>query len=112
MTTLYTPYEDLYERFFGLSYSAINDQITQEKDGSYKLTVDVPGCNREHVSLSAKGSQLIITLNRPNKDKKTLTYRLGSKVDASTISATCKDGVLTVTCPVKPSEQPRDIPVN
>lgn len=112
MTTLYTPYEEIYERFFGLPHSVISDQITLEKDGSYKLTVDVPGCNREHVSLSVKGSQLIITLNRPNKNKKTLTYRLGSKVDMSAISASCTDGVLTVTCPVKPSEQPRNIPVN
>lgn len=112
MTTLYTPYEDFYERFFGLSHSATSDQITQEKDGSYKLTVDVPGCNREHVSLSTKGLQLTVTVNRPNKDKKTLTYRLGSKVDADAISASCQDGVLTVTCPVKPSEQPRNIPVN
>jgi HSP20 family molecular chaperone IbpA len=111
MSNLIT-YDAMFNLYTWPTHSSLSDEVTVEKDGSYKLTVDVPGCNREHVSLSAKGSQLTITLSRPNKNKKTITYRIGSKVDAAAISATCKDGVLTVTCPVKPSEQPRDIPVN
>jgi len=109
------PYDAMFNRFFSTTDSNVcdlGDQITQEQDGSYKLAVDVPGCNREHISLSTKGSQLTIILNRPSKDKKTLTYRFGSNVDAAAITATCKDGMLTVVCPIKPSEQPRVIPVN
>jgi HSP20 family molecular chaperone IbpA len=118
MTTLLTPYDAIYNRFFGLPQTSawnthdVNDEITQEADGSYKLTVEVPGFGREHVSLTTKGTQLVITLQRQEKDKKTLTYRIGSKVDQSAITATCKDGILTVLCPVKASEQARDIPVS
>jgi len=120
MTTLLAPYDAIYNRFFGLPQTSawnthsydVNDEIVQEADGSYKLTVEVPGFSRENVSLTTKGTQLVINLQRPEKDKKTLTYHLGSKVDASGITATCKDGILTVLCPVKASEQPREIPVN
>lgn len=118
MSTLLTPYDAVFNRFFGLphseshAYNLLHDDITQEADGSYKLTLEVPGYNKDHVSLTTKGSQLVITLQRSDKDKKTLSYRLGSKVDQSAITATCKDGVLTVLCPVKASEQPRTIPVN
>lgn len=120
MTTLLTPYDAIYNRFFGLPQTStwntnsydVNDEIVQEADGSYKLTVEVPGFSRENVSLSTKGIQLIITLQRPEKDKKTLTYRLGHKVDQTAITATCKDGILTVLCPIKASEQSREIPVS
>lgn len=117
MSTLLTPYDAVFNRFFGLPHSEshaynLYDDITQEADGSYKLTLEVPGYNKNHVSLKTKGAQLVITLQRSEKDKKTLSYRLGSKVDTSAITATCKDGVLTVLCPVKASEQPRTIPVN
>lgn len=117
MSTLLTPYDAVFNRFFGLPHSeshaySLYDDITQEADGSYKLTLEVPGYNKDHVSLTTKGAQLVITLQRSEKDKKTLSYRLGSKVDQSAITATCKDGVLTVLCPVKASEQPRTIPVN
>lgn len=115
-----TPYDAIYNRFFGLPLTSTwdshvystHDEITQEADGSYKLTVDVPGHSKENVSLTAKGTHLVITLQRPEKDKKTLTYRLGAKVDTSAITASCKDGVLTVFCPIKASEQPREIPVS
>ena len=116
MSTL-TTYDAMFNRFFGLpSFSletaSYNDEITQEADGSYKLTVEVPGYNRDHVTLSTKETQLVVTLQQPNKEKKSLTYRLGSKIDQTKIAATCKDGLLTITCPVKQSEQSRAIPVS
>jgi HSP20 family molecular chaperone IbpA len=115
MSTL-APYFDIFNFPRNSSWEShlynLQDEVTHEADGSCKLTIEVPGYSRENVSLATKGSQLVITLQRPEKNKKTLTYRLGSKVDISAISSSCKDGILTVLCPIKASEQPRNIPVD
>jgi len=90
-----------------------HDDITKEADGSCKLELAVPGYNREHVSLSVKEKQLVVNLQKPNSKRKyTKTYHIGDSVDISAITATCKDGMITVLLPLKTSEQPRTIPVN
>lgn len=119
MSTL-TSYDAIYNRFFGLPHTStweshvysLHDEVTQEADGSYKLTVEVPGYGRENVALTTKGSELVVTLQHPERKKKTLTYRIGNKVDQAAITATCKDGILIVRCPIKASEQSREIPVS
>ena len=96
----------MFNRFFGLpTYtwqhsSSINDEINVEKDGSYKLTLEVPGFSREDVNLTVKEGTLNIEMKREGKQKKA-TYRLGKNIDQDNIKASCKDGVLTVSCPVR-----------
>jgi HSP20 family molecular chaperone IbpA len=85
------------------THSSLSDEVTVEKDGSYKLTLEVPGFSREDVKLTVKENALNIELKRENKQRKA-TYRLGKNIDQDNIKATCKDGLLTVHCPTRQPE--------
>ena len=105
MSTLAT-YDTIFNRFFGLptytwqSSSYLNDEVTVEKDGSYKLTLEVPGFSRQDVNLTVKENTLIVEMKRETKQKKA-SYRLGKNIDQENIKASCKDGILTISCPIR-----------
>ena len=111
MSTLSThPYDAIYNRFFGLpSFTTLDtkadqfvDEITRLEDGTYKLVLEVPGFAKEHVSVQAKDSVLTVNLKNETKEKKAV-YRLSKSIDQDKITATCKDGILTVLCPMRES---------
>lgn len=100
----------MFNRFFGLpTYqwntvsNQVNDEITIEKDGSYKLTLEVPGFSREDLNLTVKEGTLVVEMKRESKKKKAI-YRLGKNIDQDHIKANCKDGLLTISCPVRQPE--------
>ena len=104
-----TTYDAMFNRFFGLpeyaawqSVSSPSDKVTVEKDGSYKLTLEVPGFNHEDVTLTVNENTLIVKLSREGKQHKA-TYRLSKHIDQDNIKATCKDGLLTIQCPIRQS---------
>lgn len=81
-------------------------------DGVSTLTVEIPGCNRDHVSVKCEGSKLAVVINNPHLGKKlTESFNISSRVDSSSITASCVDGLLTIRLPLKTSELPRTIPV-
>lgn len=109
MSTISTyPYDAIYNRFFGLPNSSLFDsktdhfvdEVTRLEDGTYKLVVEVPGFAKEHVTVQAKDSVLTVNLKNQTKEKKAV-YRLGKSIDQEKITATCKDGILTVICPMR-----------
>lgn len=85
---------------------SFTDSVSVADDGSYKLEIEVPGYSREDIAVTAEGNLLKLTLKREDKEEKKLSYRLSSKVDLANIKATCKNGILTIQCPVKESMQP------
>lgn len=96
----------------GKSLKMWPEKKSKEKDGSTKLEIKVPGYNKSHISLELKGTELRITLDKKEDQKKTvLNYSLGADTDSSKITASCKDGILTILFPLLASEQPRTIPV-
>lgn len=111
MTTFSThPYDAIYSRFFGLPTPSLLesktdhfvDEITRLEDGSYKLVAEVPGFAKEHVTVQVKDSVLTVNLKNKTKEKKAV-YRLSKSIDQEKIAATCKDGILTVLCPMRES---------
>lgn len=113
MSTLSThPYDAIYNRFFGLPTPSLLDsktdhfvdEVTRLEDGSYKLAVEVPGFAKEHVTVQAKDSVLTVNLKNETKEKKGI-YRLSKSIDPNKITATCKDGILTVLCPLRRETQ-------
>ena len=92
------------ERSFGPSVSAA------WKDGSYVLTLDVPGVPEEALSVSVTGRTLVLDVNTDE-----LTWnqqvRLPQTVDVGSTSATYANGRLTVTVPVAPEAQPRKVEI-
>ncbi len=78
------------------------------------VTVDVPGCSREDVSVTVEGRILRLAGTRPGtKSSFERNFKLAVSSDATAIVATVKDGVLTVAVPgvKRPPETRVDIKV-
>ena len=94
-------------------------------DDYYLLTADLPGVDPGSVDVDVDGGTLTISAHRTARSDNGVqwlanerfsgTYRrqlsLGEGVDASAISATYENGVLTVTIPLAERAKPRKIDV-
>ena len=94
-------------------------------DDHYVLTADLPGVDPGSVDVTADNGTLTLTARRTSRSEDSAqwlanerffgTYRrqlaLGDGVDASRISATYDNGVLTVIIPVAEAAKPRRIDV-
>ena len=110
----YDPFKEMEEfekRFFGQRTPAMKTDI-READGAYILDCDLPGFAREDVSAEIKNGYLTIraerkndTESRDNYLRRERTYGSFSRtfdlegIDAEAITATFKDGVLTLNLP-------------
>jgi len=113
---MYSNFDKLFNRLFddyGTSYSykivSENPQsqcdVNLVKDGAY-LSFEVPGYNKSNLKIELENDKLIIKgerkINSSGQESiKTLSkeFKLGFEIDASTIEATCEDGILTVFVP-------------
>ena len=87
------------------------------------VRVEVPGVKREDLDVHAEGDLLTITGKKEeiqSENYHQVESRWGSfhraitlphTVDKEKISASCKDGVLTLTLPLTPEAKPRQIDV-
>ncbi len=96
-----------------------------EIDDHYVLTADRPGVDPGSVDVSVDNGNLTISAHRTARSEESVqwlanerffgTYRrqlsLGDGIDASAISATYENGVLTVTIPLAERAKPRKIDV-
>lgn len=94
-------------------------------DDHYLLTADLPGVDPGSVDISVDNGTLTISAHRSARSDEDVqwlanerfygTYRrqlaLGDNVDASRISATYENGVLSVTIPLAEEAKPRKIEV-
>ena len=85
-----------------------------EKDGKYYLTAELPGVNKDDISITVEDGYLTVS-GRKEEDKEekgtdyflketrcgsfSRSFRLPGKVKEDKIDATYKDGVLTVVLP-------------
>ena len=95
-------------------------------DDHYVLTADLPGIDPGSVDVDVDSGTLTISAHRTARSEDAVqwlanerffgTYRrqlsLGEGIDASAISATYENGVLTVTIPVAERAKPRKIEVS
>ncbi len=84
-----------------------------ETDGNFTIVADMPGATAEGIEISVEDNTLEVTgkvSNRYENLGRVLhreygigdfhrRFRIGDGIDASQISATCKDGILTVWLP-------------
>ena len=79
-------------------------------DGTYVLTVDVPGVPEEALSVSVTGRTLVLDVSTDN-----LTWneriRLPHTLDIEAVTANYANGRLTVTVPASPEAQPRKVEI-
>jgi HSP20 family protein len=98
-----------------------------EKDGKLMLRAELPGMNEKEIDLKIEGQ--VLTLKGERKietEENTSAYQckeshhgtfsrsftLPETVESDKIKAEYKQGILTVTIPLKPEVQPREIPVS
>ena len=97
-----------------------------ETDNGYKVTADIPGVNKEDVSVSIDGNQVAIAaeVKRDKQEKSGTTllaeryygkqyrrFTLPQAVDESKAEAKYADGVLELTLPKKPGAEAKRIAI-
>ena len=94
------------------NYARANSPVVSAtwNDGTYVLTVDVPGVPEEALSVSVAGRTLVIDVATDN-----LTWneriRLPQVLDVDATTANYANGRLTVTVPAAPEAQPRKVEI-
>jgi HSP20 family protein len=97
-----------------------------ENDSELVFTLDVPGLEKEELNISVDNGVLTVTGERKPEEveshdrhrverwygKIQRSFRLPRTVDAEKITATLKNGVLTLVIPKKEDAKPREIPVS
>ena len=99
----------------------------EETEDSFVLHADLPGVNEQDIEVKVDDGKLLLSgkrETRSDEENHNGTYRerrfgsffrqfsLGPNVDPSTIKATYKNGVLSVTLPKKPESKPHQIKVS
>ena len=83
-----------------LNDSFVYDSIKTQEDGSSKISVVVPGFSRDDLQLEVIDN--ILTLTSNDKEKPfTRSWKLSSDVDTKKVSADCKNGILSISLPVR-----------
>jgi len=96
-----------------------------EADGEFTIVADMPGATAEGIEISVEDNTLEVTgkvSNRYENLGRVLhreygigdfhrRFRIGDGIDASQISAACKDGILTVRLPKMAPTEARTIEV-
>jgi HSP20 family molecular chaperone IbpA len=80
----------------------LRDFISHETSGGSVITVEVPGCEREHIEVTAADRLLTVVYNPPADTKTYMPrfkkrYSLSKDADVSTIKAETKNGLLFIT---------------
>lgn len=119
---------DLFDDVFGVpmfSSDRIMRTDVEESDDHYTLKMDLPGYQKEDVSISLNRGNLTISAKRnTSKDEKdergnilrqerftgncSRTFSIGKDVKDTDIHASFKDGILTITVPKQ--QQKKELP--
>jgi len=85
-----------------------------EGDDDYRIVVDIPGVDREQVSVTVDDGRLTLRATRGAKDHDVVllrTFKLADDVDTSAIEATIKSGVLTLELRKRRAPEPKRIQI-
>ncbi len=80
--------------------SFVYDSIKTDKDGGSTISVVVPGYSKEDLKLEVSDSTLKLSSEVEGKTLKRL-WKISDSVDAKKIKADCKNGILTISLPLK-----------
>ena len=131
---LNTSLENIIDTFFGIStsrYQPNRYQLTSTRNDivkcadRYELILDVPGISKKDISMKAERDKLTISFDNSIKHDDSVdvltrnvsrgkfdqSYLLPEDVDNESITAECKDGVLTVKLPMTKKAQGKKISI-
>jgi HSP20 family protein len=98
-----------------------------EKDGKYELKAEIPGFNKEDISVTVSGDVVTLTGKKESSHEEkneeyhikemksgsfSRSFRLPTEIDEGKIDANYKDGVLTVIMPHKEGSKVKKIDVH
>ena len=124
-----SPIDNIIDTFFDTPYdtwqlTSTSNDIIQCAD-RYELILDAPGVSKKDISMKTERNKLMISFDNSNqyddsvkiltrntkRGKFEQTYALPDDVDTEAITATCKDGVLTVKLPITTKAQGKKITI-
>lgn len=105
------------------SVSPLVDVI--EEEGKFVIEADVPGYSEDEIEINVEGKLLVVKGSKKSKRETKLKYitsersygtfsrsfSLPSSIDPESISATFKNGVLTIEVPKAPKHTPKKIKI-
>ena len=98
-----------------------------EKDNEYMLTVELPGFDKDDISISVEGDYVTVSGKREHKNETedanyhvkeisygsfSRTFRLAKKVNEDKIDASYRDGILRVVLPYSEDEKTKRIAIH
>jgi HSP20 family protein len=108
---------------FGETFTPLAD--VEEADDAYTVEVELPGVKKSDISIELAGRRVTIAGERHEKERRGVLRRRTRKVgqfryevvlpgdfDESQVTASLKEGVLTVRLPKSARERPRRITVS
>jgi HSP20 family protein len=113
-----------WHRWYGEEYRASFD--VYEKEGTYHLEAELPGVDKDDISISVDGKLVTVSGKKSSKKEEkgknyfvressfgsfSRSFQLPYEVDEASVDATLKDGVLTVVMPPRESAKGRKIKV-
>ena len=86
---------------------------TDSDDNGVTLTMEIPGYNKDMISIDVSGDDLIIEGKPHTGDTEGFIqkFSLGDKLDSENIDATIIDGILTLSVSYKEETKPRKIEI-
>ena len=114
-----------WPRYTGEEWTPSVDLV--EKDGEYKLTAEIPGMEKDDISVSYDDGYLTISGKKESKREEegsdyhmkemrygsfSRSFHLPKKVNTDKLDATYKDGLLTVFLPHEEDSKTRKIEVH
>jgi HSP20 family protein len=106
VTIRWTPEGKPSVQFFGDRFEAdglrrpIYEQITDEREGTLRLIVELPGVSREAIDISAQEGKVVIETGGPGR-KYRVEIPMKNEIDPESGTATYTNGILDVVFPIR-----------
>ncbi len=105
------------DNFFENFFTSLGVHQTKNEDGTYSMSVDIPGIKEEDISLSLEDNVVTIKGERKTPTSSYMmnkSFTLPEDSDIDTLKAELKDGVLTINLEAKQlpqAKEPKKIPI-
>lgn len=90
-------------------------EAIEESDQEWILRLDLPGYQKEGISLTVIDRTLQLTAeapeNHPFGGKVERQWKLGDEIDATALAARLQDGVLELKLPKRPKSEPQSVKI-